>query len=41
MNSQKRRSGGSYRRYEQMIGLYAKKGKDRSKANKKKNKKRK
>lgn len=39
MNSQKRRAGGSYRKAKQSINLYAKEGKDRSKANKRKGKK--
>lgn len=41
MTSQKRRSGGAYRRNEQLSSLYAKEGKDRPKAKKKKNRKRK
>lgn len=38
MNSNKRKSGGSYRRTESLISLYAKPGKDRSKANRKQHK---
>lgn len=38
MTSSKRRAGGSYRRTESLISLYAKSGKDRSKANRKQHK---
>lgn len=38
MTSQKRRSGGSYRRAETLVNLYTKVGKDRSKANRKQHK---
>lgn len=34
MNSNKRKSGGAYRRKKQMLSLHAKKGKDRTKQKK-------